>query len=44
VPVKHTAGDVIRETSNLSHWWKNFSDKKAVVISADLLKGDDDNM
>ena len=44
VPVKHTAGDVIVETPNLSHWWKNFSDKKAVIISADLLKGEDDNM
>jgi len=32
------------ETPNLSHWWKNFGDKKAVVISADLLKGKDDNM
>jgi quercetin dioxygenase-like cupin family protein len=44
VPVEHKAGDVIVETPNLSHWWKNFSNKKAVVISADLLKGDDDNM
>jgi quercetin dioxygenase-like cupin family protein len=44
VPVQHKPGDVIVETPNLSHWWKNFSDKKAVIISADLLKGDDDNM
>lgn len=44
VPVEHTAGDVIVETPNLSHWWKNFGDKRAVVISADLLKGKDDNM
>jgi quercetin dioxygenase-like cupin family protein len=44
VPVVHTAGDVIIESPNISHWWRNFSDKKAVVISADLLKGDDDNM
>jgi quercetin dioxygenase-like cupin family protein len=44
VPVVHTPGDVIVETPNLSHWWKNFGDKKAVVISADLLKGKDDNM
>ena len=44
VPVEHTAGDVIVETPNLSHWWKNFGDKRAVVISADLLKGNDDNM
>jgi quercetin dioxygenase-like cupin family protein len=44
VPVEHTAGDVIVETPNLSHWWRNFGDKRAVVISADLLKGKDDNM
>jgi quercetin dioxygenase-like cupin family protein len=44
VPVTHTAGDVIVETPNLSHWWKNLSDKKAVIISGDLLKGEDDNM
>jgi len=44
VPVEHKPGDVIVEAPNLSHWWKNFSDKKAVIISADLLKGDDDNM
>ena len=44
VPVEHTAGDVIVETPNLSHWWKNFGNTRAVVISADLLKGKDDNM
>ena len=44
VPVTHTAGDVIVETPNLSHWWKNLSDKKAVIISGDLLRGEDDNM
>src|SRR5262249_8426139 len=44
VPVEHKPGDVIVETPNLSHSWKNFSDKKAGIISADLLKGDDDNM
>lgn len=44
VPIEHKPGDVIVETPNLSHWWKNFSDRKAVIISADLLKGDDDNM
>ncbi|MBV8185771.1 MAG: hypothetical protein JO339_00900 [Alphaproteobacteria bacterium] len=44
VPVVHKPGDVIVETPNLSHWWKNFGSKNAVVISGDLLKGDDDNM
>jgi quercetin dioxygenase-like cupin family protein len=44
VSVEHKAGDVIVETPNLSHWWKNFSDKNAVIISGDLLKGEDDNM
>jgi quercetin dioxygenase-like cupin family protein len=44
VPVVHKPGDVIVETPNLSHWWKNFGTTKAVIISGDLLKGDDDNM
>jgi quercetin dioxygenase-like cupin family protein len=44
VPVEHVPGDIIVETPNVSHWWKNFGDKRAVVISADLLQGKDDNM
>jgi len=35
VPIQHNAGDLSVE-SHLSHWWKNTSDKPAVLISADI--------
>jgi quercetin dioxygenase-like cupin family protein len=35
VPIEHDAGDLSVE-SHLSHWWKNNSDKPAVLISADI--------
>jgi quercetin dioxygenase-like cupin family protein len=35
VPIEHGAGDLSVE-SHLSHWWKNNSDKPAVLISADI--------
>lgn len=38
VPILHKAGDVATETSRVSHWWKNLSDKPAVLLSADLLR------
>jgi quercetin dioxygenase-like cupin family protein len=38
VPILHTAGDVVAETSDVSHWWKNTGDKTVVLLSADLLK------
>ncbi|MBK5199025.1 MAG: cupin, partial [Methyloceanibacter sp.] len=38
-------GDVVAETAEVSHWWKNLGDKTAVLISADLLKdANDKNM
>jgi quercetin dioxygenase-like cupin family protein len=44
-PIVHKAGDVVAETSEVSHWWKNLGDKIAVLISADLLKdANDKNM
>lgn len=38
VPIVHKAGEVVAETSEVSHWWKNLGDKTVVLISADLLK------
>jgi quercetin dioxygenase-like cupin family protein len=42
VPIVHKAGDVVAVTSEVSHWWKNLSDKTVVLISADLLKDPND--
>ncbi len=38
VDINHVAGDVVAEFGpDLAHWWKNNTDKPAVLISADLL-------
>ncbi|HSB58953.1 MAG TPA: cupin, partial [Methyloceanibacter sp.] len=37
VPIVQKAGDVVAETPEVSHWWKNLGDKTVVLISADLL-------
>jgi quercetin dioxygenase-like cupin family protein len=37
VPIVHKAGDVAKEISKTSHWWKNTGNKTAVLISADIL-------
>ena len=37
VPIEHKAGDVVAESGNLSHWWRNNTKKPAVLISADIL-------
>ncbi len=42
VPLVHKAGDVVAETSDVSHWWKNTGDKTVVLLSADLLKDPND--
>ena len=42
VPIVHKAGDVVAETKDVSHWWKNLGDKTVVLISADLLKDPSD--
>ena len=42
-PVHHSAGDVVAETHEVSHWWKNLGDKTVVLLSADLLKDDNDH-
>src|SRR5262249_38638586 len=42
VPIVHKAGDVVAETSEVSHWWKNTGNKTVVLLSADLLKDPND--
>ncbi|GIL03118.1 MAG: cupin [Alphaproteobacteria bacterium] len=37
VPIEHKAGEVAAESIGLAHWWKNNTDKPAVLISADIL-------
>jgi quercetin dioxygenase-like cupin family protein len=37
VPILHKKGDVTAEAGNLTHWWRNESRSKAVLISADVL-------
>ena len=41
-PILHKAGDVVAETKDVSHWWKNLGDKTVVLLSADLLKDPND--
>ena len=40
VPIEHPAGDVAREVNGTSHWWRNNTDRPAVLLSADV-KADD---
>ena len=42
VPIVHRAGEVAPETHVTSHWWKNTGTQTVVLISADLLKVNDD--
>jgi len=37
VPILHKTGDVAPETHATSHWWQNSTDKKVVLLSADIL-------
>jgi quercetin dioxygenase-like cupin family protein len=43
VPIAHKAGDVVAETSEVSHWWKNLSGGTVVLLSADILKDPNDH-
>ena len=36
VPIRHRAGDVVAEQGETSHWWRNNSGRRAVLISADI--------
>lgn len=42
VPIVHKAGEVARETSATSHWWKNTGTKTVVLLSADILHDQSD--
>ena len=42
-PIVHKAGDVVAETPEISHWWKNLGDTTVVLLSADLLKDTTDH-
>ena len=37
VPIEHKTGDVAVESGNLSHWWRNNSNKPVTLISADIV-------
>jgi quercetin dioxygenase-like cupin family protein len=36
VPIVHKAGDVVPESGDVSHWWKNLDDTTVVILAADL--------
>jgi quercetin dioxygenase-like cupin family protein len=42
-PIVHKGGDVVAETPEVSHWWKNLGDTTVVLLSADLLKDTNDH-
>lgn len=35
-PIHHKAGEIRAETHGTSHWWKNLSDKPAILFIADV--------
>ena len=41
-PILHKAGEVVAETKDVSHWWKNSGDTTVVLLSSDLLKDPND--
>lgn len=41
-PILHRAGEVVAETKDVSHWWKNLGDTTVVLLSSDLLKDPSD--
>jgi quercetin dioxygenase-like cupin family protein len=36
-PIVHKVGDLRRETSEVSHWWKNLGDTTVILLVADVL-------
>lgn len=36
VGIRHRAGEVVAEQGEISHWWRNNTVRRAVLISADL--------
>ncbi|MCI0465539.1 MAG: cupin domain-containing protein, partial [Beijerinckiaceae bacterium] len=43
VPIVHKTGEVARETSATSHWWKNASRAPVTLLSADVQHDESDN-
>jgi quercetin dioxygenase-like cupin family protein len=43
VPIVHKAGEVARETSGTSHWWKNTGHSAVTLLSADVLHDKNDH-
>lgn len=41
-PIMHKAGDVARETHQVSHWWKNLSNGPVTLLSFDILHDETD--
>ena len=41
-PIVHMTGEVSVETHGVAHWWKNTGAGTVVLISADLLRAEDD--
>ncbi len=37
VPILHKKGEVVAESGATSHWWKNESRQRAILISSDIL-------
>jgi quercetin dioxygenase-like cupin family protein len=42
-PIVHKAGELRRETSEVSHWWKNLGDTTVVLFVADVLHDKQDH-
>jgi quercetin dioxygenase-like cupin family protein len=42
VPIVHKAGEISKEPSGTSHWWKNTGTVPVVLISADIIKDPND--
>ena len=42
-PIVHEAGDLRRETSETSHWWKNLGDTTVILLVADVLHDKNDH-
>lgn len=42
-PIVHKAGEVARETSARSHWWKNTGHSVVTLLSADVLRDEHDH-
>ena len=42
-PIVHKSGDLRRETSETSHWWKNLGDTTVILLVADVLHDKNDH-